>query len=155
MSMGSKLAQARRKHNLTQEQLAEQLGVTRQAVSRWESDTAYPETDKIVRMSQLLGVSCDWLLRDEEDGSDGAAPSGGAAPALVTRLLRNAAGRRVQLTLYENGGVPACDWCVIREFDGAWANVEFVKEKKNQRERQLIPLSSVRSITFLKEGENG
>ncbi len=155
MSMGSKLAQARRKHNLTQEQLAEQLGVTRQAVSRWESDTAYPETDKIVRMSQLLGVSCDWLLRDEEDGSDGAAPSGGAAPALVTRLLRNAAGRRVQLTLYENDGVPACDWCVIREFDGAWANVEFVKEKKNQRERQLIPLSSVRSITFLKEGENG
>ena len=155
MSMGSKLAQARRKHNLTQEQLAEQLGVTRQAVSRWESDTAYPETDKIVRMSQLLGGSCDWLLRDEEDGSDGAAPSGGAAPALVTRLLRNAAGRRVQLTLYENDGVPACDWCVIREFDGAWANVEFVKEKKNQRERQLIPLSSVRSITFLKGGENG
>lgn len=155
MSMGSKLAQARRKHNLTQEQLAEQLGVTRQAVSRWESDTAYPETDKIVRMSQLLGVSCDWLLRDEEDGSDGAAPSGGAAPALVTRLLRNAAGRRVQLALYEDDGVPACDWCVIREFDGAWAHVEFVKEKKNQRERQLIPLSSVRSITFLKEGENG
>lgn len=155
MSMGSKLAQARRKHNLTQEQLAEQLGVTRQAVSRWESDTAYPETDKIVRMSQLLGVSCDWLLRDEEDGPDGAAPSGGAAPALATRLLRQAEGRKVRLTLYENESAPACDWCVIREFDGAWANVEFVKEKKNQRESQLIPLSSIRSITFLKEGENG
>ena len=42
MSMGSKLAQARRKNNLTQEQLAEKLGVTRQAVSRWESDAAYP-----------------------------------------------------------------------------------------------------------------
>ena len=64
MSMGSKLAEARRKNNLTQEQLAERLGVTRQAVSRWESDTAYPETDKIVRMSRLLGVSCDWLLQD-------------------------------------------------------------------------------------------
>ena len=51
MSMGSKLAEARRKNNLTQEQLAEQLGVSRQAVSRWESDTAYPETDKIVRMA--------------------------------------------------------------------------------------------------------
>ena len=38
MSMGSKLAQARRKNNLTQEQLAERLGVTRQAVSRWESE---------------------------------------------------------------------------------------------------------------------
>ena len=62
MSMGSKLAQARRQHNLTQEQLAEQLGVTRQAVSRWESDAAYPETDKIVRMSQLLGVSGDYVI---------------------------------------------------------------------------------------------
>ena len=55
MSMGSKLAQARRKNNLTQEQLAEKLGVTRQAVSRWESDAAYPETDKIVRLSPAAG----------------------------------------------------------------------------------------------------
>ena len=148
MSMGSKLAQARRKNNLTQEQLAEQLGVTRQAVSRWESDAAYPETDKIVRMSQLLGVSCDWLLRD---GADDAGNGPAAAPALVTRLLAQAAGRKARLAFYENESAPACDWCVIREFDGAWANVEFVKEKKGQRESQLIPLSSIRSITFIKE----
>ena len=151
MSMGSKLAQARRKNNLTQEQLAEQLGVTRQAVSRWESDTAYPETDKIVRMSQLLGVSCDWLLREGADSAGGSAPSGGTVPPLVTRLLRQAAGRKVQLLFYENESAPACDWCVIREFDGAWANVEFVKEKKGQRESQLIPVSSIRSITFVTE----
>ena len=155
MSMGSKLAQARRKHNLTQEQLAERLGVTRQAVSRWESDTAYPETDKIVRMSQLLDVSCDWLLRDVEDRSGGSAPSSGSAPAMVTRLLQQAVGRRVQLALYENESAPACDYSVIREFDGSWANVEFVKAKKGQRESQLIPVSSIRSITYLKEGENG
>ena len=148
MTMGSKLAQARRKNNLTQEQLAEQLGVTRQAVSRWESDAAYPETDKIVRMSQLLGVSCDWLLRD---GADDAGNGPAAAPALVTRLLAQAAGRKARLAFYENESAPACDWCVIREFDGAWANVEFVKEKKGQRENQLIPLSSIRSITFIKE----
>ena len=148
MSMGSKLAQARRKNNLTQEQLAEQLGVTRQAVSRWESDAAHPETDKIVRMSQLLGVSCDWLLRD---GADDAGNGAAAAPALVTRLLAQAAGRRVQLAFYGDETAIPCDWCVIREFDGAWANVEFVKEKKGQRENQLIPLSSIRSITFIKE----
>ena len=41
MSMGSKLAQARRKNNLTQEQRAEKLGVTRQAVSRWESEVSH------------------------------------------------------------------------------------------------------------------
>ena len=148
MSMGSKLAQARRKNNLTQEQLAEKLGVTRQAVSRWESDAAYPETDKIVRLSQLLGVSCDWLL---QEGEEVPAPSGGTAPALVTRLLAQAAGRKVQLAFYDNEGSRIYDWCVIREFDGAWANVEFVKEKKDQRESRLIPLSSIRSITFVKE----
>ena len=67
MSLGNKLAQARRAKNLTQEQLAEKLEVTRQAVSRWESDAAYPETDKIVRMAQILEVSCDYLLQDGVD----------------------------------------------------------------------------------------
>lgn len=151
MSMGSKLAEARRKNNLTQEQLAERLGVTRQAVSRWESDTAYTETDKIVRMSRLLGVSCDWLL---QDGEEAPAPPAGTAPGLVTPLLRQAAGRKVQLAFYGDEGIPACDWCVIREFDGAWANVELVKEKKEQRESRLIPLSSIRAITFVKGKED-
>ena len=67
MSLGNKLAEARRARNLTQEQLAEKLEVTRQAVSRWESDAAYPETDKIVRMAQILEVSCDYLLQDGVD----------------------------------------------------------------------------------------
>lgn len=49
---------------------------------------------------------------------------------------------------------PPCDWCVIREFDGAWANVELVKEKKEQRESRLIPLSSIRAITFVKGKED-
>ncbi len=156
MSMGSKLAQARKKANLTQEQLAERLGVTRQAVSRWESDTAYPETDKIVRMAQILNVSCDYLLRDAETEEKGAAP---ASP--VTRLLRDAAGRRVKLSLYEGGDeifsgkglVATYDWCTILDFDDGWANVEFVKEKKDQRETRLIPLSDILAITFLKGKE--
>lgn len=148
MSMGSKLAQARKQANLTQEQLAERLGVTRQAVSRWESDTAYPETDKIVRMAQILNVSCDYLLRDGEAEKTGAAP---ASP--VTRLLRQAAGRRVMLSFYGDDNIPSYDWCVILDFDGGWANVELVKEKKGQRETRLIALSSIRSITFLKREE--
>ena len=45
MSLGNKLADARRAKNLTQEQLAEKLEVTRQAVSRWESGAAWPETE--------------------------------------------------------------------------------------------------------------
>lgn len=151
MSMGSKLAQARKQANLTQEQLAERLGVTRQAVSRWESDTAYPETDKIVRMAQILDVSCDYLLRDGEAEEKGVAP---ASP--VTRLLRDAAGRRVKLGFYESNGMPVVhDWCVILDFDGGWANVEVVVNRKKPEKNQvvMIPLSAISTVTFLKDGE--
>ena len=148
MSIGSKLAQARRAANLTQEQLAERLGVTRQAVSRWESDAAYPETDKIVRMARLLNVSCDYLLRDDVAAGNTEAPP----PEPVTRLLRQAAGRKVRVALFDGEGIPG-DWCVILDFDGSWANIEVVKKKGARRETQLLPLSSIRSITFLKEGQ--
>lgn len=150
MSTGTRIAQARKKQNLTQEQLAEQLGVTRQSVSRWESDAAYPETDKLVRLAQLFGVSCDYLLQGVGE------VSGGTPPSPVTRLLRQAAGRRVQLTFYEDGLNVACDWCTILEFDGVWANVEFARKRRDWRETQLVPLASIRSITFLKdEGKGG
>ena len=150
MSLGNKLAEARKKQNLTQEQLAEQLGVTRQAVSRWESDTAYPETDKIVRMAQILEVSCDYLLQDgvDEKGKPVTSP--------VTRLLKQAKGRRVKLTFYESDGMPVVhDWCVIQDFDGGWANMEVVRNQKKpeKNEVRLIPLSAISTITFLKDGE--
>ena len=155
MSIGSKLAQARKAANLTQEQLAERLGVTRQAVSRWESDAAYPETDKIVRMARLLNVSCDYLLRDDIAVGSADAPP----PEPVTRLLKQAVGRRVRLAFYEDaggifseGGLPSArDRCTILGFDGAWANVELVKAKNSTRTTHLVPLSSIRSIAFLKE----
>ena len=151
MSLGNKLAEARRARNLTQEQLAEKLEVTRQAVSRWESDAAYPETDKIVRMAQILGVSCDYLLQDgvDEKGSPVKPP--------VTRLLKQAQGRRVKLTFYENDdGMPVIhDWCVIQDFDGAWASVEVVvnQKKPDKNEVRLIPLSAISTVTFLRDGE--
>ena len=151
MSLGNKLAEARKKQNLTQEQLAERLGVTRQAVSRWESDAAYPETDKIVRMARILEVSCDYLLQDgvDEKGKPVAFP--------VTRLLKQAQGRRVKLTFFEeDSGMPLFhEWCVIRDFDGGWANVEVVRNQKKpeKNEVRLIPLSAISSITFLKDGE--
>ena len=151
MSLGNKLAEARRKQNLTQEQLAEKLDVTRQAVSRWESDAAYPETDKIVRMAQILEVSCDYLLQDgvDEKGRPAASP--------VTRLLKQTQGKRVKLTFYESEGMPVVhEWCVIQDFDGGWANVEVVvnKKKPQKNEVRLIPLSAISTITFLKDGES-
>lgn len=63
MTTGEKIAQERKKLGLTQQQFADKLGVTRQAVSRWESDFAFPETDTLIKMSELFGCSIDYLIK--------------------------------------------------------------------------------------------
>lgn len=70
MTTGEKITKCRKDKGLTQEQLAETLGVTRQAVSRWEGDLAFPETDTLMKMSRLFGVSCDYLLNYDAQKSD-------------------------------------------------------------------------------------
>ena len=65
MTLGEKIAKQRKESNYTQEQLAEILGVSRQSISKWESDIAYPETDKLLTMGRLFDCSMDYLLKDE------------------------------------------------------------------------------------------
>lgn len=67
MTFGDKLAKQRKANNYTQEQLADMLGVSRQAISKWESDITYPETDKLIRMSELFHCSLDYLLKSTEE----------------------------------------------------------------------------------------
>ncbi len=67
MTFGDKLSKLRREQNYTQEQLADILGVSRQSVSKWESDAAYPETDKLVKMCELFNCSSDYLLLSDCD----------------------------------------------------------------------------------------
>ena len=64
MTTGEKITALRKKACITQEEFADRLGVTRQAVSKWESGSAYPETDTIIRIAELFGVTCDYLLRE-------------------------------------------------------------------------------------------
>lgn len=70
MTMGEKLAKLRREHNLTQEQFAELLLVSRQSVSKWELNTTYPDTEKLIRISKLFDCSLDYLLKDEIEQMD-------------------------------------------------------------------------------------
>ena len=65
MTFGEKLSKLRKENNFTQEQLADILGVSRQSVSKWESDTAYPETEKLIVLGKLFDCSMDYLLREE------------------------------------------------------------------------------------------
>ena len=66
MTFGEKIQKLRKEAGLSQEELSYQLEVSRQAISKWERDNGYPETEKIVRMSKLFNVSLDYLLNDED-----------------------------------------------------------------------------------------
>ena len=59
----------RAEHNLTQDALAEKLHVTRQAISNWENEKTYPDIKSVVTLSDLYGVSLDFLLKDKEETS--------------------------------------------------------------------------------------
>lgn len=64
MNFAEKLCVLRNQSGYSQEQLAEKMGVSRQAVSKWESGVTLPETEKIIQLSNLFDVSTDFLLRD-------------------------------------------------------------------------------------------
>ena len=86
---GEIIAEARRKKGYTQEALAEALGVTRQAVSRWESGSAYPETENLVRLAKLLDLDLNYLLKGEQ--SETPSETHCRYRAGKTRKARNAA----------------------------------------------------------------
>lgn len=65
MILADKLIALRKKSGWSQEELARQLGVTRQSVSKWEGAQSVPDLDKVLQMSRLFGVSTDYLLKDE------------------------------------------------------------------------------------------
>lgn len=65
MILADKIINLRKKSGMSQEELADKLGVSRQAVSKWESTQSIPDLDKILLMSKLFGVSTDFLLKDE------------------------------------------------------------------------------------------
>ena len=65
MILAEKITNLRKKNGLSQEELAEKMQVSRQAVSKWESAQTIPDLEKILALSQLFGVTTDYLLKDE------------------------------------------------------------------------------------------
>ncbi|MCI2057625.1 MAG: helix-turn-helix domain-containing protein [Oscillibacter sp.] len=81
-TLGQRIQEGRRAANLSQEALGEKLEVSRQAVSKWESDAAVPELDKLIAMSRLFGITVGQLL-----GVEGKPEENGAGGALTEREL--------------------------------------------------------------------
>lgn len=75
MIFADKLIQLRKRSGWSQEELAEQMNVTRQSVSKWEGAQSIPDLDKLVRLSELFGVSTDYLLKDEIEEEEGGCPA--------------------------------------------------------------------------------
>ena len=62
MNFNEKLLTLRKNAGMSQDALAEKLGVTRQAVSKWELGTAMPETDNVIKIAKIFSVEMDWIL---------------------------------------------------------------------------------------------
>lgn len=73
MTLGKKITELRTEHHFSQGDLAEKMNVSRQSVSKWETDTSIPDLDKLVLMSELFGVSLDELVKDK--APEGPAPA--------------------------------------------------------------------------------
>lgn len=150
MSIGEKIAEARKANNLTQEQLAELMGVTRQSISRWEQNLAYPEVEKILRLSDILNVSCDYLLKESETRENDTS-GGKEKQSVVTRLLKGMVGKKVKIDLLD--GDMDIDYfdavCEILELDGDFMKVSC--EKHKTVEVNLVDTAKIASLELVEE----
>lgn len=80
MNFAEKMIELRRQQNLSQQDLADRLGVSRQAISRWETGAVQPTADSVRGLAQVLQVSTDYLLNDELDDPTPLHPPQPAPP---------------------------------------------------------------------------
>ena len=122
MTFGEKLKEARKEAGLTQEQLAEKLSVSRSAVAKWEADSGMPDVSNLKAMSQLLSVSLDYLLDDDE------------------KLSFNETKEAVDLDSFEKTG--KCrdkkDAAVYAKFKDADAIYPLIRHKKKNKVESIV-----------------
>ncbi len=92
MSIGNRISELRKKHNYSQEYVAEQLDVSRQAVSKWEQDQSSPDTNNLIALAGLFNVSVEYLATGkgadaEENGAESSAAENLPDQTGANRLL--------------------------------------------------------------------
>ena len=136
MDMADRIQQVRKTGGLSQEEFADRLGVSRQAVSKWESGQSVPDAEKIVRMSEVFGVTTDYLLKGVRPAEDTAEPGRrtvsrilyiAAAAFVVIGLLCAFGGWYAEQSMEDVWGgmviqaVGAAAWCIGRTLSAARA----------------------------------
>ena len=95
MTTGQRIAQKRKEAGLSQETLGAELGVSRQSIYKWESDTALPEIDKLVALSRRFGVTVGWLLGVEEAPEMTSAPDSGELTEAQLKMVEEITARYI------------------------------------------------------------
>lgn len=103
MSLGQTISRLRTERRLTQDDLADRLEVSRQSVSKWETDASVPELEKLVRMADLFGVSLDELVRGKIEAP--AKPADQSEPSAPEHANKKARPRNIPLGRLVLGGV--------------------------------------------------
>lgn len=100
MGFGENLKRVRKQRNITQEQLAEILDVSRQAISKWESGMGYPETEKLLKISKELNISLDYLMNDISKMKE--------KEKTEEKSVVYAASGKIAITAFDNSSVVVC-----------------------------------------------
>lgn len=126
MRLGEKLAALRKARGMSQEQLADRLGVSRQAVSKWELNEAAPDVNRVVALSEFFGVTTDYLLKDAGAGETEKPAADGAAPEKSGRDERRWLGMAITIL----SGLAILAMWTVMEYRGAtyWANGVYLGE---------------------------
>lgn len=149
-NLGIKIATVRKNIGMTQIEFADKLSVTRQTVSRWESGSVMPDIDKIPDIASILGVSCDYLLIDENENHEQNSEK--QSSVSVGKLLKGIQGKKVKLNFCDGeADIDFYDLAVtVVDFEGNWMKAS-ATTKKGQEIEKLIPLSSILSFEIMKE----
>ena len=148
LTLGQRIASERKKLGLSQEALGDKMGVSRQAISKWESDGAVPEIDKLIAMSKLFGVTLGWLLGVEEEAAAEAPGFTDEQLELIRRMIPQPAQPRkapwIVATIFSTAALIIALFCQPK--------VPNYSSDIRQLENELQSLrSSVNSLVFQQE----
>lgn len=144
MTFGDQLSKARKNKDLTQEELAERLNLSRQTILRWEKNQVFPDISNLKAVAQVLDISFDYLLGEDKPEKP---------PVTEMNLQDILVGKKVQLVIYEellDDYLAIFDKvCLVLDMEEDMVQVQFT-EKKELR-MKIIPLSAIQSFTLLNE----
>lgn len=143
MSFGDRLERSRRKNNLTQEQLASLLNVSRQTISKWESDEFYPEIDRLISLAKILDVSLDYLVlgKNETNNTSNVIYVESEADTVVSAVYKFVI-RDIAFTK-ENKGVPVCILCGVDKHGFIFGDHEIILGYYSSKENAKKELAEI------------